>query len=107
MIYDIAQYLTDEQKAAAVAEQYHARAMNRGKAVLFRSKDGCCPLGMALRSTHPDFEPVPTSSQVAEHLTGVALRDPDLPEFVAARRFINDWDSGNIRDLAKALGVRS
>lgn len=107
MTYAIAQYLTDEQKAAALAVTYRPLTKGKGRNPLPRSKDGCCPLGVALRATDPMFHGVPTAGNVACQLTGIEYAEwVGYPEYVAAQRFIDDWDAGMISDLAEALGVQ-
>jgi hypothetical protein len=100
--YEIAKYLSDEAKCAALARSY-APASPDDRLCRPRCADGMCPLGVALRAMgkHNAYSycPVaPDETEVAELLEDDGAREP-------ARLFIDDWDEGRITDLAAALGV--
>jgi hypothetical protein len=106
--YEIAKYLWDEAKRAAVARTYTPANPKRiGGRLMPRCEEGRCPLGVALRVMGREdgwgFCPhAPDENEVAELLgiDGDAITE-------AARAFIDDWDNGHIADLAAALGVAS
>jgi hypothetical protein len=102
--YEIARYLSDEAKRAAVARSYEPTPTPLGYTAL-RCAEGGCPLGVALRAMGRDdglgwCPPAPDEDEVA------AVLGPDNPPLAdLARAFIEAWDSGRITDLAAALGV--
>jgi hypothetical protein len=103
--YEIARYLSDEAKRAAVARTYKPTPTPTG-AVAPRCERYGCPLGVALQTMGCGCgqdgwcPPAPDEVEVAELL---CLDRNPVAE--AARAFIDDWDEGRITDLAAALGV--
>jgi hypothetical protein len=98
--YEIARYLSDEAKRAAVARTYAPRPFTGP-----RCADGFCPLGVALKAMEKcndigEFAPAPDVTEIAS-----LLDSPRDACWDAACRFIVDWDGGRITDLAAALGV--
>jgi hypothetical protein len=99
--YEIARYLSDEAKRAAVALDY--TPLLGFEHSLRRDRLGRCPLGACLDYMGLIGAGAPPASEVAEALNvgielGVAVMDH-------AADFIADWESGRIADLAAALGV--
>lgn len=109
MTYAIAQYLTDEQKAAAVTATYQATINWKGRPALSRTDDGYCPMGVAFRATKEVVGGSPTSRQIAGWLLEDGVIEPlEEPTAVqVAMHFNNDWDAGGIRNLRYALGVEA
>ena len=96
-MYEIAEYLTDEEKARACAETYSGRVPRTG------GPHYACPLGVALprKGRRPD---TPWSGAVKARLISRGRYRPGaLP---AIRVWIADWDTGRIPPgmLAEALG---
>lgn len=99
--YDIWNYFTPEERAAACSESY----------VRNKTADGYCPLGVALRTRDPGAKPFPLPSDVASALFPDPNPDYD-PEFdvaifadyrrswdrarYLAEMFVFDWDAGRI-----------
>jgi hypothetical protein len=98
--YEIAKYLSDEAKRAAVARTYEATRERRpfDPYVSPRCASGMCPMGAAMLVIAGYVAPTPSAHQLAAALG-------DLSAWGAAEKFMCDWDAGEITDLAAALGV--
>jgi hypothetical protein len=98
--YEIARYLSDEAKRAAVARSYTATRERHplDPYVSPRCASGMCPMGAAMLIIAGYVSPTPSAHQLAAALDDMAARG-------AAERFMDDWDKGRITDLAAALGV--
>mgnify|MGYP001592029849 CR=1 FL=1 len=101
-MYKIASYLTLEQRRSAVSVKYYYQ--NSYTSRRYYDKDSqrwYCPLGKALNLG------VPGSEDVAQYLTSdYASTERYRVVAAASKRFINDWDSGKVKNLATALGFR-
>jgi hypothetical protein len=100
--YEIARYLSDEAKRAAVARSYAPTRERRplDPYVSPRCASGMCPMGVAMLTFAVRLAPTPSAHHLAAALG-------DLSAWGAAETFMNDWDQGRITDLAAALGVAS
>jgi hypothetical protein len=98
--YEIARYLSDEAKRAAVARTYTAtrEAHPLDSYVCPRCASGMCPGGVVVLVVAGRIIPTPSAHTLAEVLG-------DLSAWGAAETFMDDWDKGQITDLAAALGV--
>jgi hypothetical protein len=100
--YEIAKFLTDEAKRAAVARSY-TPIRNRSRLdpyVCPRCASGMCPIGVALLEMTGTLSPTP-----GPHFAAYLLGEPGV--WYAVDRFMEDWDMGRIADLAAAWGVAS
>jgi hypothetical protein len=74
-----------------------------------RNAGGYCPLGVlaaaGLVHYYPDAHRTPTSTRAAQALAD-ALGKREAVMFRAVADFMSAWDSGEISDLAVALGLR-
>jgi hypothetical protein len=97
LMYEIAKYLTDEQKRRACEAEYRSISMY---SLRRRDGNGCCPMGLATGG----IAGAPVAYSVADAITNYSSPAWPLIES-AARQFIYDWDDGKITDLYEALGV--
>jgi hypothetical protein len=102
MKYRIADLLTDEEKARALAHAYEYGMDGAGY----------CPLGRALEGRRVEMmngQTYTLAKLPGPHSLAMILADrgADIEEARrAALAFMNDNDEGKILDLAEALGVR-
>jgi hypothetical protein len=102
--YAFADYLPHDARIAAATADYGWIHIRR------RTKDGCCPLGVALRAAGFDVPAFPDSRCVS---LALFLSDEWTPLRRSVAKFIHDWD-GDPRnpgylehdDLPRAFGVR-
>jgi hypothetical protein len=97
--YEIARYLSDEAKRAAVARSY-SPIRTDDLYLCPRCASGMCPLGVAVLVMAGKMIPTP-----GPHSLAVAIGEPLA--WNAADRFAEDWDKGYITDLAVALGLQA
>jgi hypothetical protein len=99
--YEIAKYLSDEAKRAAVARRYVARTYCTNVLASHpRCASGMCPLGVAVAVMFGSG-----NKQPGPRTMMALLGQPAALE--AAETFIRDWETGRIDDLAAAWGVAS
>lgn len=108
-MYKIARYLTLEQRRAAASREYRPmRWSDTGVEIssVYPNPvcaDGMCPLGVALEPKMLAIDRRPDADAVA---TLIAAPYDYLDIYKAADKFIADWDTGKIKDIAKAMGVK-
>lgn len=101
MRYRVWESFTDEARRAAATARY-PNGISTGFA---RTVEGCCPLGVALRTDGTGHPKGGAWHSPGSLLVALALGDASLNDSAAA--FITDWDGGKIRqrDLAALLEV--
>ncbi len=111
MKYDIWDIFPDHVKEAVLLENYNypSRTTNGETPWKCRTYDGCCPLGIAVRSMERLRGLVslqtPTGREVVRAVQKAGLV-PDESEgylIIQAMKFIGDWDAGEVPDLRKAI----
>jgi hypothetical protein len=102
--YAFAEHLPHDARVAAATADYRWNHIRR------RTKDGCCPLGVALRAAEFDVPASPDSRCVS---LALFLSDEWTPLRRSVAKFIHDWDGHPLDpgylerdDLPRAFGVR-
>lgn len=93
-VYEIAKYLTEEQKAKAC--RYYYRKFGR-------TDDGYCPLGAAFYSAFQIKAPLAFDVALAVELPAPASLADEQRLFHAITVFMRDWDAMVIPSLSEAL----
>lgn len=97
--YPIWQYFTPDEQEAVLQGEFAQLGT--------RDAMGRCPLGRAMQCYGTNMPGQPAATQVASWLVLIGrVTDMTKRELVRemASQFITDWDDGDIRDLATAMG---
>lgn len=106
-MYKIARYLTKTEREKAVSVEYYPIGYEEGAPLrCLVQGHRYCPLGLATNDV--GGSQLPESWALSELLVRVGRVEEAQGTKVkkAAKRFILDWDSGKIKDLKKAMGVK-
>lgn len=99
--YAIADFLTDDEKRAACDAVYAPTGHDRWPTP--RTRNGCCPLGVAIGASTGCVEGAPRPTAIAVALLGFGRAGASF----AAGTFTSSWDAGRIppADLPIAFGL--